>query len=131
MEKKDGVCRCLSHIFDYRYRDGWDNFCKLKSISPIRETCDTNLRERRYSVIAEHPDTSKTKWKQTLAVSGNKKTYDLSRTSSVYLPSAKMKNERHNAKHKILNRKRYQLTRIAIPICRQPLAVSGNNPPQR
>ena len=32
---------------------------------------DVNLRERRYSVIGEHPDTDIITWKKTLVVSGN------------------------------------------------------------
>ena len=90
------------------------NFGKLKSVSPIRKTCDTNLLKRRYSVIEEHPDTSKTRLKQLSRSAVIKKTSDSIPTNSVYLPSAQMKNERHNAQQKILKRKRHQLTRFAL-----------------
>ena len=69
-------------------------FVKQQSVSPMRKTCDANLRERRYSVIEKHPDIGKTILKQLSRLAVIKKTSDSLQTNSVYLPSAQMKNER-------------------------------------
>ena len=41
-------------------RDGYTNIEKLKSVSPMWETCDAKPLHRRYSVIEKHLDTSQT-----------------------------------------------------------------------
>ena len=81
-------------------RDGCTNFGKMKSVSPIQGNFNTNLRKCRYSVIEKHPDTSQTVLKQPSRLAVIKETYDLSQTNSVYLPSAQIKNERHNPNKK-------------------------------
>ena len=78
-------------------RDGWEQYWEAEvCFTKIGETCGTNLRERRYSVIEKHLDISKTILKQLSRLAVIRKKSDSSRTNSVYLPSAQMKNERHN-----------------------------------
>ena len=94
------------------------------------KTCDTNLRERRYSVIEKHPYIKTTRLEQLsrLAVILNERFRPNKQRLSFISTNKKRKIQ---AQPKILNHKRHQLTRFAQTILSQAIAVSGNVPPQR
>ena len=111
------------------------SFVEMKSVSPIRGNVRYKSSQTPVFSHQEAPGYKQNKSEQNPRGSAYaihcvviKKTNDKACTNSVYLPSAQIKNERHNAEHKILKRKRPQLTRIAQTILVQTIAVSGNDP---
>ena len=109
-------------------RESGYNFDKLKSyFTNVGKTCDTKPLHRRYSVIEKHPDTSQSVLEQlsrSAVILNERFRPNKQRLSSI----STNEKRKIQAQPKILNHKRYQLTRLAQTKLSPTLAVSGNVP---